>query len=86
MFDLLWKDYNEGKLYGSATPYIKLGNIENFLISIPPIEEQERIISILDKFEVISNSLSAGLPAEIEARKKQYEYYRDKLLAFEMKK
>ena len=65
---------------------VDMSKFQKFVFSIPPIEEQERIISILDKFEVISNSLSAGLPAEIEARKKQYEYYRDKLLAFEMKK
>ena len=51
-------------------------------ISLPEIKEQERIIEILDKFETICNDLSNGLPAEIEARQKQYEYYRDKLLTF----
>ena len=58
----------------------KLGNIE---IMLPPLEEQERIVSILDRFDSLCNEISTGLPAEIEARKKQYEYYRDKLLGFE---
>lgn len=52
-------------------------------IPIPPIEEQKRIIASLDRFKMLCNDLSSGLPAEIEARKKQYEYYRDKLLSFE---
>lgn len=54
----------------------------DFEIPVPPLETQKRIVSILDKFEMFANSLSDGLPAEIEARKKQYEYYRDKLLDF----
>ena len=49
---------------------------------MPPIEEQKRVVSILDRFDVICNDLTSGLPAEIEARQKQYEYYRDKLLTF----
>ena len=52
-------------------------------VPIPPIEEQERIVSILDRFDKLCNDISEGLPAEIEARRKQYEYYRDKLLSFE---
>lgn len=56
--------------------------IEDTLIPIPPIEEQERIVSILDRFDKLCNDISEGLPAEIEARRKQYEYYRDKLLTF----
>ena len=51
-------------------------------IDLPSIEEQKRIISILDRFDAICNDLTSGLPAEIEARQKQYEYYRDKLLTF----
>lgn len=51
-------------------------------IPIPPIEEQQRIVSILDRFDALCNDLTSGLPAEIEARRKQYEYYRDKLLTF----
>ena len=52
------------------------------LIPIPPIEEQERIVSILDQFDTLTTSISEGLPKEIELRKKQYEYYRDMLLSF----
>lgn len=51
-------------------------------IPVPPIEEQERIVAILDRFDTLCNNISAGLPAEIEARQKQYAYYRDKLLSF----
>ncbi|WP_096023788.1 restriction endonuclease subunit S [Campylobacter lanienae] len=51
-------------------------------VPIISLKEQERIVNILDKFEKLCNDLSEGLPAEIEARKKQYEYYRDKLLTF----
>lgn len=48
----------------------------------PSIEEQNRITTILDRFDTLCNDLTKGLPAEIEARQKQYEYYRDKLLTF----
>lgn len=53
-----------------------------FPIPIPPLEEQQRIVNILDKFDALVNDLTSGLPAEIEARRKQYEYYRDQLLTF----
>lgn len=54
-------------------------------IPVPPIEEQERIIATLDRFDTLCNDISSGLPTEIEARQKQYEYYRDKLLTFKEK-
>ena len=54
-------------------------------IPIPPLSEQQRIVDILDRFDALVNDLSAGLPAEIEARRKQYEYYRDTLLTFKRK-
>ena len=57
-------------------------NIGRAKICVPAIEEQKRIIAILDRFDALCNDLTSGLPAEIEARKKQYEYYRDKLLTF----
>jgi len=57
----------------------KLADID---IPVPSIEEQNRIVNILDRFDSLCNDISKGLPAEIEARKKQYEYYRDKLLTF----
>ena len=51
-------------------------------IPVPSIKEQRRIVSILDHFDALCNDLTSGLPAEIAARQKQYEYYRDKLLTF----
>ncbi|EJX0554112.1 restriction endonuclease subunit S [Salmonella enterica] len=53
-----------------------------YRIPIPPFNEQIRIITILDKFDTLTNSISEGLPLEIELRKKQYEYYRDLLFSF----
>ncbi len=55
---------------------------KKFLIPIPPLEEQERIVSILDKFDTLTTSITDGLPKEIKLRQKQYEYYRDMLLTF----
>ena len=60
-------------------------NILNAVIPVPPLPEQERIVAILDRFDTLVNDISQGLPAEIAARKKQYEYYRDKLLTFKEK-
>ena len=57
-------------------------NIEKTSIPLPPLEEQQRIVDILDRFDRLCNDISEGLPAEIEARQKQYEYYREKLLTF----
>lgn len=57
--------------------------IKNVKIPVPPLEEQERIVSILDKFDALVNDTSIGLPAELAARRKQYEHYRDRLLTFE---
>lgn len=51
-------------------------------IPIPNISEQQCIVSILDRFDALCNDLTSGLPAEIAARRKHYEYYRDKLLTF----
>ena len=59
--------------------------MENVTIPIPPLEVQKKIVSILDRFDALCNDLTQGLPAEIAARKKQYEYYRDKLLTFPRK-
>uniref|UniRef100_UPI0018A6ABA9 restriction endonuclease subunit S n=1 Tax=Helicobacter pylori TaxID=210 RepID=UPI0018A6ABA9 len=56
--------------------------LQNFLIPIPPLEIQQEIVKILDQFSILTTDLLAGIPAEIKARKKQYEYYREKLLAF----
>lgn len=56
--------------------------ILKYRIPIPSLEVQERVVEVLERFDALANDLSSGLPAEIEARRKQYEYYRDKLLSF----
>ncbi|PWY33223.1 restriction endonuclease subunit S [Vibrio vulnificus] len=72
----------EEKGQGSAQSNINLGTFQNLKLPFPPIAEQERIVSLLDKFELLTNSIADGLPREIELRQKQYEYYRDLLLSF----
>jgi type I restriction enzyme S subunit len=67
---------------GAAQPKLNKKNLESISIPNPPIEEKKRIVSILDKFDALTNSLTEGLPREIELRQKQYEYYRDLLLSF----
>ena len=67
---------------GGAQPKLSQQNLNKIKIPLPSLEEQKRIVDILDRFDTLCNDISAGLPAEIEARQKQYEYYRDKLLAF----
>ena len=69
-------------LTGSTIKNLGLTALRKFKIPLPSLEEQERIVAILDRFDTLCNDISAGLPAEIEARQKQYEYYRDKLLTF----
>ena len=73
--------------------YVKNGKISSLpasglaeaLIPIPSLDEQEKIASILDKFDALTRDLTSGIPSEIEARRKQYEFYRDKLLTFKRK-
>ena len=64
---------------------LRKSDILNILIPIPSLAEQHRIVSILDRFESLTTSLQSGLPAEIAARRQQYEHYRDKLLTFKRK-
>lgn len=71
---------------GGAQPKLNQENLNKILIPIPPLPEQQRIVSILDKFETLVNDLSQGLPAEIAAVQEQYEYYRNKLLSFSKNK
>lgn len=73
---------NQYKSQG-AQPGLAVGNLENLLAPVPPLDVQKRLVQVLDNFEAICSDLTSGLPAEIEARQKQYEYYRDKLLTFQ---
>lgn len=75
--DQIKKHISSGKI--SAINARGLGKA---IIPVPSKEEQERVVAILDKFDILTNSISEGLPKEIELRKKQYEYYRDLLLTF----
>ncbi len=63
-------------------PKINQENLKKITIPIPPLEIQQEIVKILDQFSILTTDLLAGIPAEIKARKKQYEYYREKLLTF----
>ena len=76
--------YDQKKRLAHGTKVIEVTprKLSDVVIMLPTIEEQERIVSILDRFDSLCNDIASGLPAEIEARKKQYEYYRDKLLSF----
>ena len=66
----------------SSVPNMNANDVKKLLIPIPSLAEQQRIVSILDKFEALVNDLTEGLPAEIAAVQEQYEYYRNKLLSF----
>ena len=70
------------KVAGGTVKSIPMGELRKIVLPVPPLEEQKLIVSILDRFDKLCNDISEGLPAEIEARQKQYEYYRDKLLSF----
>ena len=70
------------QMYQGSVPSIRRPMLNKFEVVIPPLEVQEKIAKILDNFDAICADLNIGLPAEIEARQKQYEYYRDKLLTF----
>ena len=67
---------------GVAQPKLNQKSLNSIMIPLPDKATTKRIITILDKFEILCNDISEGLPAEIEARRQQYEYYRDKLLTF----
>jgi type I restriction enzyme S subunit len=67
---------------GAAQKTIGLASLAKMTVPVPPLDVQNRIVNVLDNFEKICSDLNIGLPAEIEARQKQYEYYRDKLLTF----
>ncbi len=82
--DFLFYVYSNVKWNTEHTTILRLynDNFRNTLIPIPPLEIQQEIVKILDQFSILTTDLLAGIPAEIKARKKQYEYYREKLLTF----
>lgn len=67
---------------GGTVKSISMKSLKQLCIPLPPLEEQKRIADILDQMDALVNDLSTGLPAELEARRKQYAYYRDRLLTF----
>ena len=80
--ELKWMNLNQYVSAG-AQPGLAVGNLNRLLLPVPTIEEQNRIAKILDRFELLTKDLNVGLPAELAARRKQYEYYRDRLLTFD---
>ena len=86
VYQWLCKEYEKLKSLGEGSQHnINAQKVKKYPIPIPPLEEQKRIVAILDRFEALTTDLQSGLPAEIEARRKQYEYYREKLLTFKRK-
>ena len=81
---LYWDQANKLVSTGGQ-PQFNSNALKQVKITVPSLEQQRTIIELLDRFDGICNDLSSGLPAEIEARQKQYEYYRDKLLTFKEK-
>ena len=71
------------KVPTTGIPQLTVPMVKKLTIPVPPLEIQNKIVKILDKFDKLINDISVGLPAEIELRRKQYEYYRNKLLSFE---
>lgn len=76
-------NYDNSRAKGAKMPRGNKEAVMNYQFSLPSLSEQKRIVSILDRFDALCNDITSGLPAEIEARQKQYEYYRDKLLNFQ---
>ena len=76
------KELNKRILHTANPIKINLGDIPKIKLHLPPLPVQEYIVSILDKFDILVNDIKSGLPKEIEERKKQYEYYRERLLSF----
>ncbi|HEM5143488.1 TPA: restriction endonuclease subunit S [Streptococcus suis] len=77
-----FQEQKEKKVTGTKVIRINAQDMEKFIIALPSLENQSRIVAILNKFDELTNSISQGLPKEIELRQKQYEYFRDTLLNF----
>ena len=73
------------KVAGGTVKSIPMGELRKLKIPVPPMSEQERLVNLIDRFDALCNDLTSGLSAEIGARKRQYEYYWDKLLTFKEK-
>ena len=78
----LVQDQVKAKASHGSQPNLGMRALEQFNVKVPQLAEQVRIVELLDRFDTLCNDIATGLPAEIEARQKQYEYYRDKLLTF----
>lgn len=77
-----FRDYLSSITHDATIAHYTISQVMNTPIPLPPLDVQERLVRVLDNFDAICSDLKIGLPAEIEARQKQYEYYRDKLLSF----
>ena len=78
---LISMNLNQYKSQG-AQPGLAVSNLENLVAPVPALDVQKRLVNVLDNFDAICSDLNIGLPAEIEARQKQYEFYRDALLTY----
>ena len=86
VYQWLCREYENLKSLGEGSQHnINANKVKSFPIPIPSLEEQQRIVDILDRFETLTTDLQSGLPAEITARRQQYEYYREQLLTFKRK-
>ena len=73
------------KKTAGAVPHVSLKDIQAIEIPVPSLATQQKVVDILDRFDALTTSLTDGLPAEIAARRQQYEYYRDRMLDFPRK-
>lgn len=84
VYHWICKEYRSLRALGEGSQSnLNAQKVKSFPIPLPLLDEQRRITLVLDKFDALVNDLSVGLPAELTARRKQYEYYRDRLLTFE---
>ncbi len=74
--------YLESTVFHSSVTSVRKPMLERFPVAVPPMEEQDRVADVLDRFNALVNDITSGLPAEIAARRAQYEHYRDRLLSF----
>ena len=81
----IFYDYVDKFQQGASYPSISDNNVKKFKIPVPSLQTQQKVVEILDKFDTLVNSITEGLPREIELRRKQYEHYRELLLNFKPK-